>query len=218
MPKKFDTAVSASHSDGALIGCQILRIYYNTFAACSSIEMTSLPRMCPGRLGHSWSSKKHPLHPAAINWRIVRCTLSTFPPPITTTTKPFKSLWIQFQVYITHVIKQQHDKEHENTSRKAYLMRHFGCYKNITASHLMLIKESNNLEQVHIQYSYWELLKVHGFMYSSYGTIPVMSFASTHLCLHLQARELMVLHNRFGLLFVPFLVELAGQHQAPQAR
>lgn len=53
-----------------------------TFAMCSSMPMTSLPRTDPDFLGHFWSSSVQPFAPAAMNCLIVRCTFRTFPPPV----------------------------------------------------------------------------------------------------------------------------------------
>ena len=46
------------------------------FAACSSAGTTSLPRMCPQRFGHTWSSSSTPRAPMATSSRTMRWTLS----------------------------------------------------------------------------------------------------------------------------------------------
>ena len=53
-----------------------------TFAMCSSIPITSLPRTEPDFFGHFWSSSVQPFAPAAMNCLMVRCTFSTLPPPV----------------------------------------------------------------------------------------------------------------------------------------
>ena len=53
-----------------------------TFAMCSSMPITSLPRTEPDFFGHFWSSSVQPFAPAAMNCLMVRCTFSTLPPPV----------------------------------------------------------------------------------------------------------------------------------------